>query len=113
MPNIAKIVDDIALVKSVHTEAINHDPAITCINTASTTWTPKPECMVGLGTWQSNQNLPGYVVMISRVEANLKRFMTVYGAVDFFPLSIKGVKFRHVGDQFYICLTRRIDDSPP
>ena len=35
IPNIASIADDITLVKSVHTEAINHDPAITAINTGS------------------------------------------------------------------------------
>src|SRR5581483_5892024 len=65
LPHTASIVDDIAIVKSMHTEAINHDPAITFIQTGS-----QQPGRPSLGAWLSyglgslNQNLPAFVVMI-------------------------------------------------
>jgi len=64
MPYHAKMVDDIALVKSVHTEAINHDPAITYICTGN-----QLPGRASLGSWLSyglgtmNENLPAFVAM--------------------------------------------------
>ncbi len=67
LPNIQTIADDICIVKSMHTEAINHDPAITYINTGSQ--------QVGhgsLGAWLSyglgseTENFPAYVVLLSQ-----------------------------------------------
>lgn len=67
LPHTARIIDDISVVKSVHTEAINHDPAITFINTGV-----QQPGNASMGAWISyglgspNRNLPSYVVMISR-----------------------------------------------
>jgi hypothetical protein len=64
LPYTSKIVDDIALIKSVHTEAINHDPAVTYICTGH-----QLPGRASLGAWLSyglgteNQNLPAFVVM--------------------------------------------------
>ena len=67
LPYTQGIVDDIAVIKSVHTEAINHDPAITFINTGS-----QQMGHASLGAWLSyglgseNENLPAYVVLLSQ-----------------------------------------------
>jgi hypothetical protein len=71
IPNIASIADDITLVKSVHTEAINHDPAITAINTGSQQpGKPSMGAWLDWGMGSLNKNLPGYVVMISKGKGN-------------------------------------------
>lgn len=67
LPHTASIVDDICLVKSVHTEAINHDPAITYITTGA-----QQPGRASMGAWLSyglgsdNENLPAFTVMISQ-----------------------------------------------
>src|SRR5262249_31063854 len=66
LPHHGKIVDDITIIRTVYTEAINHDPAITFIQTGSEL-PGRPSC----GAWLSygigsfNQNLPAYVVLHS------------------------------------------------
>ena len=113
LPNIAKIVDDIALVKSVHTEAINHDPAITCINTG----TQQPG-RPSLGAWldwglgSPNQNLPGYVVMISKGRGQSQALYDRLWGSGFLPSKHQGVKFRRVGDPvLYLSNPPGIDKS--
>ncbi|MEM8866435.1 MAG: DUF1501 domain-containing protein, partial [Planctomycetota bacterium] len=64
LPHTAKMVDDLAIIKSMHTEAINHDPAITYICTGN-----QLPGRASLGSWLSyglgsaNDNLPSFVVM--------------------------------------------------
>ena len=68
LPHTAKIVDELCIVKSMHTEAINHDPAITFFQTGLAARRPARRwgrgCRYGLGT--ENENLPAFVVLISR-----------------------------------------------
>ncbi|MEM7313736.1 MAG: DUF1501 domain-containing protein, partial [Planctomycetota bacterium] len=67
LPHVAGIVDDITIVKSVHTEAINHDPAITYINTGvQQPGKPAMGAWVSYGLGSPNKDLPAYIVMISR-----------------------------------------------
>ncbi|HAA68049.1 MAG TPA: sulfatase, partial [Planctomycetaceae bacterium] len=67
LPHIGSVADEISIVRSTYTEAINHDPAITYINTGSQQL-GKPS----LGSWLSyglgseNRDLPAYVVLISQ-----------------------------------------------
>lgn len=67
LPHIQSIADDICIIKSMHTEAINHDPAITFINTGS-----QQIGHASLGAWLSyglgseNENLPAYMVLLSQ-----------------------------------------------
>lgn len=67
LPHTAKVVDDICIIKSMHTEAINHDPAITFFQTGSQQ--PGRPC---IGSWLSyglgsmNENLPTFTVLLSR-----------------------------------------------
>lgn len=67
LPHTAKIADDMCLVRSVYTEAINHDPAITLIQTGSQlSGRPSVGAWVAYGLGTLNSNLPSFVVMVSR-----------------------------------------------
>jgi hypothetical protein len=97
LPYTARIVDDIAIVKSVHTEAINHDPAITFIQTGS-----QQPGRPSLGAWLSygigteNANLPAFVVMVSQGSGNRTDqplFSRLWGS-GFLPSQHQGVRFR-------------------
>jgi uncharacterized protein (DUF1501 family) len=97
LPHIGEIVDDICIVKSMNTEAINHDPAITFIQTGS-----QQPGRPSLGSWLSyglgseNQNLPGFIVMISQGTGNRNDqplFSRLWGS-GFIPSQHQGVRFR-------------------
>jgi hypothetical protein len=83
----------------MNTEAINHDPAITYINTG-VQQPGKPS----LGAWLSyglgslNRDLPDYVVMISRGQGNLQALYARLWSAGFLPSKHQGVKFRSAGD---------------
>src|SRR5260370_8302706 len=70
LPDTAKIVDDLAIVKTMNTDAINHDPAITFIQSGS-----QQPGHPSMGAWASyglgsvNRNLPAFVVMLSQAQA--------------------------------------------
>ena len=67
LPHTAKMVDDIAVIKTVNTEAINHDPAITYIQTGSQVpGRPSLGAWLSYGLGTMNENLPSYVVMHAR-----------------------------------------------
>ncbi len=71
LPHTAKIVDDICLVRSMHTEAINHDPAITFIQTGSQQpGRPSFGAWLSYGLGSENDDLPAFVVMISHGSGN-------------------------------------------
>jgi hypothetical protein len=97
----AKIVDDIAIIKTVHTEAINHDPAITFIQTGSQQpGRPSLGSWVSYGLGSENQNLPAFVVLISQANAlnpDQPLFSRLWGS-GFLPSKYQGVKFRSSGD---------------
>jgi hypothetical protein len=101
LPNIASIVDELAIVKSMYTEAINHDPAITYIQTGS-----QIPGRPSLGTWLSygigspNQDLPAYVVLTSRLANGSQSqalFSRLWGS-GFIPTKHAGVSLRGSGD---------------
>ena len=99
LPYIADIVDDIAIVKTVNTEAINHDPAITYIQTGFQQ--PGRPCMgswlsYGLGT--ANQNLPAFIVMISNGKESDQPLYTRLWGSGFLPSEYQGVQFRGGND---------------
>jgi len=95
LPHTAGIVDEIAIIKSVNTEAINHDPAITFINTG-VQQPGKPS----LGSWLSyglgspNKNFPAYVVMISRGPGQKQALYERLWGSGFLPSKHQGVKLR-------------------
>src|SRR5947209_2596743 len=97
LPNIASVVDDIAIVKSLHTEAINHDPAITCIQTGhQLPGRPSLGSWLSYGLGNESQSLPAFVVMISQGSGNKTDqplFSRLWGA-GFLPSQHQGVRFR-------------------
>ena len=101
LPHHGKIVDDIALIRTMHTEAINHDPAITFIQTGF-----QQPGRASMGSWVSyglgsdNQNLPAFVVLISQANAlNVDQplFSRLWSS-GFLPSRYQGVRFRTVSD---------------
>ncbi len=101
LPHTAKMVDDIAIIKSLYTEAINHDPAITYICTGH-----QLPGRASLGAWLSyglgtlNQNLPAFVVLTAtwtgRKEAQAL-YNRLWGS-GFLPSKHQGVALRSKGD---------------
>jgi len=101
LPYTKKIADDIAIVKSVWTEAINHDPAITYIQTGSQIpGRPSLGAWLSYGLGSSNRNLPTFVVLNStwtgRKEAQAL-YSRLWGAGPL-PSEHQGVSLRSQGD---------------
>jgi hypothetical protein len=101
LPHTARIVDDLAIIKTVHTDAINHDPAITFIQTGS-----QQPGRPSLGAWTSyglgseNDNLPAFVVLLSQAHAintDQPLFSRLWSS-GFLPSSHQGVRFRSGSD---------------
>ncbi|TWT40628.1 DUF1501 domain-containing protein [Botrimarina hoheduenensis] len=101
LPHTAKMVDDLAIIKSLHTEAINHDPAITFICTGD-----QQPGRASLGSWLSyglgttNQDLPGFVVLTPKWSAKRDAqalFSRLWGS-GFLPGKHQGVSLRAQGD---------------
>jgi hypothetical protein len=101
MPWTAKIVDKLAFIKSVNTEAINHDPAVTYICTGH-----QLPGRASLGAWLSyglgtlNQNLPAFVVMTASWTGR-KEAQAIYNRLwgsGFLPSKHQGVALRSKGD---------------
>ena len=113
LPHIGSIADDICVVKSVHTEAINHDPAITFIQTGhQQPGRPSLGAWLSYGLGTENQNLPTFVVMISQGSGNRTDqplFSRLWGA-GFLPSEHQGVRFRAGQDPvLYLSNPRGID----
>lgn len=96
-----KIADDICVIRSVYTEAINHDPAITFIQTGfQQPGRPSIGSWVSYGLGSENKNLPGFVVMISQksaINTDQPLFSRLWSS-GFLPSSYQGVKFRSGSD---------------
>jgi hypothetical protein len=101
LPYTAKIADEITIIKSMNTEAINHDPAITFIQTGSQQpGRPSLGSWVSYGLGSENQNLPSFVVLLSVANAlntDQPLFSRLWGA-GFLPSSYQGVRFRGGGE---------------
>jgi hypothetical protein len=99
VPHMKGIADEIAMIKSVHTEAINHDPACTFVMTGSEV-PGKPS----LGSWLSyglgseSQNLPAFVVFTPTVKNPSQALFTRMWTSGFLPSKYDGVKLRSAGD---------------
>ena len=115
LPHTAKVVDDITLVKTVQTDAINHDPAITFIQSGfQQPGRPSMGSWVSYGLGSANRDLPGFVVLISQ-GSNLNQsqplFSRLWGS-GFLPSRFQGVKFRSSDDPvLYLSNPKGIDAS--
>ncbi len=95
MPHTARIVDKLCIVKSMHTEAINHDPAITFFQTGSQQGgRPSIGAWLSYGLGSENSNLPGFIVLLSRArEGDQPLYSWLWGS-GFLPSQHQGVQFR-------------------
>jgi hypothetical protein len=97
LPHTAKIVDDITIIKTMHTDAINHDPAITFIQTGfQQPGRPSMGAWLSYGLGTENETLPTFVVLLSQahaINADQPLFSRLW-ASGFLPSSYQGVRFR-------------------
>lgn len=113
MPHLAKVADDLCLVRSMHTEAINHDPAITFFQTGfQLAGRPSIGSWVSYGLGALNRNLPAYVVLTSLGNRGAQPLYNRLWASGFLPTEHSGVKLRNTGDPvFYLASPPGIDRS--
>lgn len=101
LPHTAGIADELCVVKSVYTEAINHDPAITMLQTGSQLpGRPSIGAWLAYGLGSENENLPAFVAMNSRgpgQDGGQPLYDRLWGS-GFLPSEYQGVKFRNQGD---------------
>jgi len=101
LPHTGKVVDDLTLIKTVHTEAINHDPAITYIQTGSQQpGRPSFGAWLSYGLGTDNADLPAFIVLISQGSGNKTDqpiFSRLWGS-GFLPSKHQGVRFRSGAD---------------
>jgi hypothetical protein len=101
LPHTAKIADDLCIVRSMYTEAINHDPAVTFFQTgAQLAGRPSAGAWVAYGLGSLNRDLPAFVVMISRDPgrpADQPLYDRLWGS-GFLPTHYQGVKLRSGAD---------------
>jgi hypothetical protein len=94
LPWTAKMVDELCLVRSLHTEAINHDPAITFFQTGSQlAGRPSVGAWLSYGLGSANANLPAFVVLISKERIDQPLYARLWGN-GFLPSIHQGVQFR-------------------
>lgn len=101
LPYTAKFVDDIAVVKTVHTNAINHDPACTFVMTGSeVSGKPSLGSWVSYGLGSDSNDLPSFVVLTPmwKSGAAAQALFTRMWSSGFLPSKYTGVALRHVGD---------------
>ncbi len=95
LPHTAKVVDDIAVIRSVHTEAINHDPAVTFCQTGfQLAGRPSIGAWISYGLGSENQDLPAFVVMVSQGKGNAQALADRAWGSGFLLSKYAGVKFR-------------------
>ena len=116
LPFTAKMVDDLAVIKTVHTEAINHDPAITYIQTGSQLpGRPSTGAWMSYGLGSMNQNLPAFVVLHSTVNGNFggqALYSRLVGERAFCQLDIRVSASGRLATPCYICRIQTACQQP-
>ena len=98
LPNIQTIADDICVVRSLHTEQINHDPAHAFMNTGSNVkGRPSMGSWLLYGLGSETQNLPGYVVLMSTGPEADQPVSARQWSSGFLPSRFQGVQFQSKG----------------
>ena len=99
LPHTSGVADDLCIIRSMHTEAINHDPAITFIQTGSQQpGRPSMGAWVSYALGNENANLPTFVLLLSGgIPGDQPLFGRLWGA-GFLSSRHQGVKFRGSGD---------------
>jgi hypothetical protein len=99
MPHLGRVAHELCFVHSMHTEAINHEPALTFFQTGS-----QQPGRPSFGSWASyglgsgNQNLPTFVVLITQGFGNMQALSARFWGSGFLPSDHQGCKLRSAGD---------------
>ena len=95
-PHVAGVVDELAVVRSLHTDTFNHDPAVMFLNTGNVRfgW-PSLGAWTSYGLGSENENLPAYVVLVSG--KNVQPLLDSYWGAGFLPAEHQGTPFRAQG----------------
>ena len=94
LPRTAAIADRLCFVRSMHTEAINHDPAMTFFQTGSQiAGRPSMGAWVGYGLGSMNKDLPGFVVLVTKGQGDQPLYARLWGS-GFLDSRYQGVPFR-------------------
>jgi Protein of unknown function (DUF1501) len=115
LPYTSKVVDDIAFIKSMHTEQINHDPAITFSLTGfQLAGRPSFGSWLSYGLGSENKDLPSFVVMVSLGTGNTgdqPLYDRLWGS-GFLPSKFQGVKFHNNSERvLYLANPAGINDQ--
>ena len=98
-PHIGSIADDICIIRSLHTDQINHDPAHTVMNTGtSISGRPSMGSWVLYGLGAETNDLPGFVVLTSVGGRNPQPIATRQWSAGFLPGRLQGIPFHAAGD---------------
>ena len=101
LPHLAEVIDECCFIHSMNTEAINHDPAITFLQTGSQlAGRPSMGSWMSYGLGTQNKDLPAFVVLTSIGHGNTNDqplYDRLWGS-GFLPTEHQGVKFRNTGD---------------
>jgi hypothetical protein len=101
LPNVGALADDICVVRSLHTEAVNHAPGVTLFMTgAQVPGRPSMGAWLSYGLGSETDNLPTFVVMTSSDKGKTcgQLFFDYYWGSGFLPSRFQGVRFRNSGD---------------
>ncbi|MBK7936104.1 MAG: DUF1501 domain-containing protein [Lewinellaceae bacterium] len=95
LPYTSRVVDELCIIKSMHTEAINHDPAVTFFQTGNQQpGRPSVGSWLSYGLGSENANLPAYIVLLSRGQGNIQPLASRVWGSAFLPSVHQGVQFR-------------------
>jgi hypothetical protein len=98
LPHTARVADDIAIIRTLHTEPINHDPAVTFIQTgAAQPGRPTIGAWLSYGLGSITKNLPDFIVLLSGPTVG-QPLLSRYWHSGFLPSKHQGVPFRSQGD---------------
>ncbi|BCX46447.1 sulfatase [Haloferula helveola] len=100
-PHLAEIADDLCIINSMRTEQINHDPAHAFMNTGSIVkGRPSMGSWMLYGLGAETENLPGYIVLISKPPGgrNPQPVSSRQWSAGFLPSKFQGVQFQSTGD---------------
>jgi hypothetical protein len=102
LPRTARVVDELCFVRSMHTEAINHDPAVTFFQTGSQqAGRPSFGSWISYGLGSENQNMPAFVVLLSKGRNGDQPLYAKLWSNGFVPSVHQGVVFRSGPDPVY------------
>ncbi len=95
LPHMSTIADEITLIKSMHTEAINHDPAVTFLQCGhQQPGRPAMGSWLSYGLGSENENLPAFCVFLSRGKGNIQPLASRMWGSAFLPSIHQGVQLR-------------------